>query len=463
MILKPIDKFSKLLRGPGGINYRCKTCTNKESREWAKKNKDKIRAYNQMYRDKYSLEGRRHCRISDETKAERRLVKRKQYHAKFDELAKIRGGLCISGVEECLTTSSKLKIRCLYGHEFKASLRSLTNYKWCPQCSVSLGELITIKAMECITGKPFVKVRPDWLKHEGSDRPLELDGYNEEFRMAVEYNGMQHYKLSRYSKTPEELLKRQQYDQIKTIRCAQNFVYLIVVPYTVPYGSIYRYLLDCCKSIGCQVDETKTFDWSQAFIEHARFTKTRRIVNGVEQPIQENGIVKIKGLIDAKGGTLLDVLEDNILHLRCKEGHEWKTKYTTIRDKRWCPTCGHVVKDETKIKLSEALKKYHASEEGKQGFKLNRLKHSETMRIKREERQSIVISEQQCITCFSSKDISEFYKSSKHISGYQTVCKVCDAARKRKPKEITETHHCTLCLRTYQSKASLSRHIRINH
>ena len=66
--------------------------------------------------------------------------------------------------------------------------------------------------------------RPPWL------RPLELDVHIPALRLALEYQGEQHYRVVRGD---EETLKRQQArDAQKRFKCAQHGVVLIEVPYT---------------------------------------------------------------------------------------------------------------------------------------------------------------------------------------------------------------------------------------
>lgn len=89
--------------------------------------------------------------------------------------------------------------------------------------------------------KPFVKSRPSWLR----GGTLELDGYNEELRIAFEYNGIQHYQFPNYyMKTYEEFQRQQANDQYKIEECKNNNVKLIVIPYSIKPAYIRRYVLD---------------------------------------------------------------------------------------------------------------------------------------------------------------------------------------------------------------------------
>jgi hypothetical protein len=83
-------------------------------------------------------------------------------------------------------------------------------------------------------GHRFVKSRPDFLRHPETGRCLELDLYCEELKIAVEYNGRQHYEYTPHFHTsPLDLHDQMQRDQLKLKLCRKHGIKLIVVPYTV--------------------------------------------------------------------------------------------------------------------------------------------------------------------------------------------------------------------------------------
>jgi hypothetical protein len=89
--------------------------------------------------------------------------------------------------------------------------------------------------------KPFVKVRT--IYNPVTQQYLELDCYNESERLAVEYQGAQHYKYTPYFHKNVESFRNQQYrDMLKRIHCKESGITLIEVPYTV--DDIERYLRD---------------------------------------------------------------------------------------------------------------------------------------------------------------------------------------------------------------------------
>ena len=60
----------------------------------------------------------------------------------------------------------------------------------------SRGEIECRKVMESLFGKPFLKTRPKFLFNSVTTENLELDMFNQELMLAVEYNGQQHYKYT---------------------------------------------------------------------------------------------------------------------------------------------------------------------------------------------------------------------------------------------------------------------------
>jgi hypothetical protein len=95
-----------------------------------------------------------------------------------------------------------------------------------------------------IYGKKFISARPNWLKNPETGSLLELDCYNEELKIAAEYNGIQHYVYpNNHHKTYDEFVSQLRRDQFKLKRCDQMGVYLITIPYTVPKDQIKNYII----------------------------------------------------------------------------------------------------------------------------------------------------------------------------------------------------------------------------
>ena len=99
----------------------------------------------------------------------------------------------------------------------------------------SKGEAECRQVAEKYTGLPFPKKRPDFLRNEiTGGHNLELDCFNEDLKIAIEYNGEQHYNYIPYfHKTKDNFYNVKYRDDMKKRLCAENGIRLIVVPYTV--------------------------------------------------------------------------------------------------------------------------------------------------------------------------------------------------------------------------------------
>lgn len=62
----------------------------------------------------------------------------------------------------------------------------------------SKGENISTYVLEKIFKKPFLNCRPNFLNNDVTGRNLEIDCYNDELQLGVEYSGIQHYIYTEY-------------------------------------------------------------------------------------------------------------------------------------------------------------------------------------------------------------------------------------------------------------------------
>lgn len=97
------------------------------------------------------------------------------------------------------------------------------------------GEDIVFEVLQNILETEIQRnVRPDFLKNPETGCNLELDCFAEEYAIAVEYNGIQHYKYpSAFHSSETQFLKQVQRDRLKKRLCDEAGVYLIPVPYWV--------------------------------------------------------------------------------------------------------------------------------------------------------------------------------------------------------------------------------------
>lgn len=148
-----------------------------------------------------------------------------------------------AGVENN-TDNTKNGVGIENGNERTRHLRGVRPY-------TSTGELECRRVAERLTGLPFPKHRPTFLQNSVTNSNLELDCYCPQLRVAIEYNGRQHYEYTPYFHASRDAFYNVRYrDEMKARLCKENNVHLIIVPYTVPIGAIEEYIYKKFKEAG---------------------------------------------------------------------------------------------------------------------------------------------------------------------------------------------------------------------
>jgi len=109
----------------------------------------------------------------------------------------------------------------------------------------SKGEIECRRVLQNLFNRPFPKARPDFLRNPvtGGNFNLELDCFNTDLKLAVEYNGIQHYQYVPYFHKNKEAFLNQKYrDEMKRQKCKENGVILIEVPHTIKIENIKRFI-----------------------------------------------------------------------------------------------------------------------------------------------------------------------------------------------------------------------------
>ena len=118
----------------------------------------------------------------------------------------------------------------------------------------SKGERASRAAAERIFEKPFIKVRPDFLRNVVTNHNLELDVYNEELKLAIEYSGRQHYEfVPFFHKNYEAFLNQKYRDEMKKNKCKEQGIQLIEIPYTVKLEDIESFIRIESKKLGYEI------------------------------------------------------------------------------------------------------------------------------------------------------------------------------------------------------------------
>ena len=136
--------------------------------------------------------------------------------------------------------------------DFEPELQSQTNEYKKSLPRESKGETECRRVLRKIFNKPFNKARPNFLNNPvtGGQFNLELDCFEPELRIAVEYNGIQHYQYSKFFHRNKEHFLNQKYrDDMKRRLCKENGIFLIEVPYTVKVYDIENFLKNKLENI----------------------------------------------------------------------------------------------------------------------------------------------------------------------------------------------------------------------
>ena len=111
------------------------------------------------------------------------------------------------------------------------------------------------REIERRTGIVFKKVRPDWLKNPLTHECMELDMYDDDRKLAIEYNGIQHYDFPNpFHKSLQEFVAQQQRDAAKATICRERGVALISVKASNIYAEV-KYAIDEMKKVCLGLNE----------------------------------------------------------------------------------------------------------------------------------------------------------------------------------------------------------------
>ena len=257
-------------------------------------------------------------------------VNKKKYDVEYlDEVARIRGGKCLS--VEYKNLQAKLQWECAQGHFFTLSLgKILYRNSWCPTCNIKISQEICRVIFEYIFQEKFTKYRAEWLRSSYGG-VMELDGYCENLKMAFEYQGPQHYKQSSYfHKKVNSFANAQQRDKEKRIIAIEKGIHLVEIPYfpaNMKLFGIVDYVVEILELNGMQVP---LFDKDKINFQKIFSVNKREEINK---------------LVISKGGTLLSevYLNETIkIVVKCKAQHQWQVTPYHLRSGEWCSKCAYI-------------------------------------------------------------------------------------------------------------------------
>ena len=106
--------------------------------------------------------------------------------------------------------------------------------------------------LEKIFNRPFKSIRPAFLKNPVTGQNLEIDCYNEELKLGLEYDGVQHSKYTpHFHRSGEaEFMYQLKKDQYKDAMCKKHGITLIRIPHFVHHTDLEKFITNKLRSAG---------------------------------------------------------------------------------------------------------------------------------------------------------------------------------------------------------------------
>ncbi len=223
--------------------------------------------------------------------------------------------------------SDKLKWRCSDGHIFYKCWNTIRCGQCCPICYIGTNESKCRFIFEQSFKVPFPQTRKVLGNH------YQLDGYNDDLKIAFEYQGEQHYKPAWYhKKNMSSFHKLQKIDQEKIKLCLSKGIICIEIPHW----------------------EAKNDEQLKIFIrnEFKRLGIIPKIdpmcVNMNKFPGRPSKLEEIRTILKKAGSELLSGryvgMKEKTLKIKCKCGHIQPSAPQTVlyadrNGQGWCYLC----------------------------------------------------------------------------------------------------------------------------
>lgn len=136
--------------------------------------------------------------------------------------AKKNNGTCKSEVYK--NARSKLQWECEFGHIWRATLSSVKNTKsWCPLCKLKTQNKLNDLVVSILGADTIQNYRGfEWLRTD-SGRKQEIDIWVPEFKLAIEYDGEQHFGIGKYAANAVALERIRYLDLNKERKILEHF------------------------------------------------------------------------------------------------------------------------------------------------------------------------------------------------------------------------------------------------
>lgn len=296
-----------------------------------------------------------HCTIRDDNIMSSNFICRNcnqfndDSYAKLKKIAEDKNGKLLS--YQYKGDRIHLTWRCINEHVWKATPNNIKAHgSWCPYCISYTNEERCRVVLDRLLDIQLTKQNPKFLRYK-FDKSLELDGYNEQAKIAFEYNGIQHYEIMYYDhpkihtdlnydndgdkseiKDPSLRLNYQkEKDSFKEMKCKNLGIKLLIIPYWEIKNKkdiqIIDYLINLATNNGIcipneKIEEIKKLNIAEHMPQTAKSDKFEKLSLGIITP-RKGKLIKIN---------LTDKISSNRtkFNLQCRFGHIEKNYYENI-------------------------------------------------------------------------------------------------------------------------------------
>jgi len=249
-------------------------------------------------------------------------------------IAAEREGVCLS--TEFINSHVPMEWKCRTGHEWLAPFKRIRRGDWCPYCR-PYGEMeARCRAiLETIFGKPFKKSKP--FKSLGS--LLEIDCYNKELRVGLEYDGIQHREFTPHfnNKKGRPVSER---DQEKNRLCERYNIALIRIS-----DREASKLSGKEKLVDTVIMKLQSKKIPFTMLSEDVLKRLRNPIDPVYKDVWGAEYLKIfQEECKKRGGRLVSTEvwagNNQRYEIECSRGHRFKLDYGhVVTGDRWCPAC----------------------------------------------------------------------------------------------------------------------------
>ncbi|GMK40566.1 hypothetical protein PCCS19_36220 [Paenibacillus sp. CCS19] len=260
-------------------------------------------------------------------------------------MARSRGGRCLS--DTYVNAHEKLKWECANGHIFEKNYNNVQQGNWCSQCLTRLNEQKTRFIFEALLEKKFPT---NWVV---LGNYCQLDGYNEELKLAFEFQGIQHYEeYPYYHRNRGDFEAQTKRDEEKRQLCKELGIVLIEIKYTLKTDQekinyIHNFLNENNYQVNTKEDVLERmkdfYKVNAAYLELVQIAEERK-----GELLSENYLGAHEKLLWS-----------------CEKSHEWLAAPTAIKGGSWCPECKkHKIGDTKRIYTIDIVKEFAVSKGG---------------------------------------------------------------------------------------------------